>query len=63
MSSTKLETYTFQVGVDHVEASYDTKELLEADGVATAENEGKIYQVGTSDPYTYYMVTKHTSGE
>ena len=58
-----LETYTFQVGVDHVEASYDTKELLEADGVATAENEGKIYQVGTSDPYTYYMVTKHTSGE
>ncbi len=58
-----LETYTFQVGVDHVEASYDTKEQLEADGVATAENEGKIYQVGTSDPYTYYMVTKHTSGE
>lgn len=58
-----LETYTFQVGVDHVEASYDTKEQLEADGVATAENEGKIYQVGTSGPYTYYMVTKHTSGE
>ena len=59
-----LETYTFQVGVDHVEASYDTKELLEADGVATAENEGKIYQVGTEESgYTYYMVTKHTSGE
>ena len=59
-----LETYTFQEGVDNVEASYDTKELLEADGVATAENEGKIYQVGTEESgYTYYKVTKHTSGE
>lgn len=53
-----LETYTFQEGVDNVEASYDTKELLDAAGVATAENEGKIYKVGTSDPYTYYIVKK-----
>ena len=58
-----LETYTFQEGVDNVEASYDTKELLDAAGVATAENENKIYKVGTGDPYTYYKVTKHTSGE
>ena len=53
-----LETYTFQEGVDNVEASYDNKELLDAAGVATAENEGKIYKVGTSDPYTYYIVKK-----
>lgn len=58
-----LETYTFQEGVDNVEASYDTKELLDAAGVATAENEGKIYKVGTGEPYTYYKVTKHTTGE
>lgn len=59
-----LETYTFQEGVDNVEESYDTKELLEADGVATAENEGKIYKVGTEESgYTYFKVTKHTSGE
>ena len=59
-----LETYTFQEGVDNVEASYDTKELLEADGVATAENENKIYKVGTEESgYTYFKVTKHTSGE
>lgn len=58
-----LETYTFLEGVDNVEASYDTKELLDAAGVATAENEGKIYKVGTGEPYTYYKVTKHTTGE
>ena len=53
-----LETYTFQEGVDNVEAPYDTKEQLDAAGVATAENEGKIYKVGTSAPYTYYIVKK-----
>ena len=59
-----LDEYTFQEGVDNVEASYDTKEKLDADGVATAENEGKIYKVGTEESgYKYYMVTKHTSGE
>ena len=57
-----LDEYTFQEG-DAEEATYDTKEQLDAAGVATAENEGKIYKVGTSDPYTYYKVTKHTSGE
>lgn len=59
-----LDEYTFQEGVDNVEASYDTKEKLDADGVATAGNEGKIYKVGTEESgYKYYMVTKHTSGE
>lgn len=57
-----LDEYTLQDG-EAEDAAYDTKEQLEADGVATAENEGKIYKVGTSDPYTYYKVTKHTSGE
>ena len=58
-----LDEYTFQVG-DPVEATYDTKEKLDADGVATAENEGKIYKVGTEESgYTYFKVTKHTSGE
>ena len=59
-----LDEYTFQEGVDNVEASYDTKEKLDADGVATAENEGNIYKVGTEESgYKYYKVTKHTSGE
>ena len=57
-----LDEYTLQDG-EAEDAAYDTKEQLEADGVATAENEGKIYKVGTSDPYTYYKVTKHTFGE
>lgn len=57
-----LDEYTFQVG-DAEEATYDTKEQLDAAVVATAENEGKIYKVGTSDPYKYYKVTKHPSGE
>lgn len=58
-----LDEYTFQVG-DPVEATYDTKGKLDADGVATAENEGKIYKVGTEESgYTYFKVTKHTSGE
>lgn len=57
-----LDEYTLQDG-EAEDAAYDTKEQFEADGVATAENEGKIYKVGTSDPYTYYKVTKHTSGE
>ena len=53
-----LETYTFQEGVDNVEASYDTKELLDAAGVATEANVDKIYKVGTTEPYTYYIVKK-----
>lgn len=57
-----LDDYTLQDG-EAEDATYETKEKLDAAGVATAENEGKIYKVGTSDPYTYYRVTKHTSGE
>ena len=57
-------TYDFEVvtdGTDAAEATvYPTLEALKDAGVATAENEGKIYKVGTADPYTYYKVTKKT---
>lgn len=60
----EFDTYTFQEGVDTAEEpAYDTLELLKAAVTADATTEGKIYKVGASDPYTYYKVTKHTSGE
>lgn len=60
----EFDTYTFQEGVDTAEEpAYDTIELLK-DAVTPSETtEGKIYKVGTGEPYTYYKVTKHTSGE
>lgn len=60
----EFDTYTFQEGIDTAEEpAYDTLELLK-DAVTPSETtEGKIYKVGTGDPYTYYKVTKHTSGE
>lgn len=60
----EFDTYTFQEGVDTAEEpAYDPLELLKAAVTADATTEGKIYKVGTSEPYTYYKVTKHTSGE
>ena len=60
----EFDTYTFQEGVDTAEEpAYDTLELLKAAVTADATTEVKIYKVGTSDHYTYYKVTKHTSGE
>ena len=60
----EFDTYTFQEGVDTAEEpAYDTLEHLKAAVTADATTEGKIYKVGTSDLYTYYKVTKHTSGE
>lgn len=60
----EFDTYTFQEGVDTAEEpAYDTLELLKAAVTADDSTEGKIYKVGTSEPYTYYKVTKHTSGE
>lgn len=60
----EFDTYTFQEGVDTAEEpAYATLELLKAAVTADATTEGKIYKVGTSEPYTYYKVTKHTSGE
>lgn len=60
----EFDTYTFQEGVDTAEEpAYDTLELLKAAVTADDSTEGKIYKVGLSEPYTYYKVTKHTSGE
>ena len=60
----EFDTYTFQEGVDTAEKpAYDTLELLKAAVTPSETTEGKIYKVGTSEPYTYYKVTKHTSGE
>lgn len=56
-------TASYNEESDPIAYTYKTYPELEEAGVATAENEGKIYQVGTSAPYTYYKVTKHTSGE
>lgn len=58
-----LDDYTFQVG-DPVEATYENLTKLEEAGVAKEENVDKIYKVGTVESgYTYFKVTKHTSGE
>lgn len=56
-----FDEYSFQEG-DAVEATYETKEELEAAVTANADTENKIYKVGTTDPYTYYKVTKHVAG-
>ena len=59
----ELTDYTSSYNEEDIAGTYPDLPKLEEAGVATAENEGKIYKVGTSDPYTYYKVTKHTSGE
>lgn len=56
-----FDEYTFQEG-DAVEATYETKGELEAAVTANADTENKIYKVGTTEPYTYYKVTKHVAG-
>lgn len=56
-------TASFQEA-DAVAGQYADFTELENAGVATAENEGNIYKVGTEESgYTYFKVTKHTSGE
>lgn len=58
-----FEEYTLQE-TDAPEADVFTDlDELNASGKNIEDNEGKIYKVGSSDPYTYYKVTKHTSGE
>lgn len=60
----EFDTYTFQEGVDTAEEpAYDTIELLKAAVTPSETTEGKIYKVGTAPDFTYYKVTKHTSGE
>lgn len=53
-----FEEYTLQ-GTDTPEADVFTDlDELNASGKNVEENMGKIYKVGTSDPYTYYIVKK-----
>lgn len=59
----EFDTYEFQDATDTVTDTYDTLENLKAAVTADDSTEGKIYKVGTTDPYTYYKVTKHTTGE
>lgn len=59
----EFDTYEFQDATDTVTGTYDDLDALNAAVTADDSTEGKIYKVGTSDPYTYYKVTKHTSGE
>lgn len=58
-----FDTYDFQDATDTVTDTYDTLENLKAAVTANESTENNIYKVGTGDPYTYYKVTKHTSGE
>lgn len=56
-------TSSYNEESDVIAGTYENLTKLEEAGVAKEENEGNIYKVGTSDPYTYYKVTKKTSGE
>ena len=58
-----FDTYEFQDATDTVTDTYDTLKNLKAAVTANESTENNIYKVGTGDPYTYYKVTKHTSGE
>lgn len=57
-------TSSYNEGSDVIAGTYENLTKLEEAGVAKEENEGNIYQVGTEESsYTYYKVTKKTSGE
>lgn len=58
----EFDTYEFQEG-DVVEAG-EFADLNTLKDAVTADDttEGKIYKVGTSEPYSYYKVTKHVTG-
>lgn len=50
----KFVNYTYTD--ESIAGAYDTKELLDAADLLKADNNGKIYKVGTEDPYTYYQI-------
>ena len=57
-------TASYNVESDVIAGTYENLTKLEEAGVAKEENENKIYKVGTEESgYTYFKVTKHTSGE
>ena len=57
-------TSSYNEESDVIAGTYENLTKLEEADVAKEENENKIYKVGTEESgYTYYKVTKHTSGE
>ena len=59
-----FDEYSFVDGVDTAEEpAYDDLDALKVAITPSETTENKIYKVGTGEPYTYYKVTKHTSGE
>ncbi len=59
-----FDEYSFVDGVDTAEEpAYDDLDALKVAITPSETTENKIYKVGTGEPYKYYKVTKHTSGE
>ena len=57
-------TSSYNEESDVIAGTYENLTKLEEADVAKEENENKIYKVGTEESgYTYFKVTKHTSGE
>lgn len=60
----ELTDYTTSYNEEDIAGTYTNFSELEEAGVAKEENVDKIYKVGTEESgYTYFKVTKHTSGE
>ena len=60
----ELTDYTASYNEEDIAGTYTNISELEEAGVAKEENVDKIYKVGTEESgYTYFKVTKHTSGE
>lgn len=60
----ELTDYTSSYNEEDIAGTYTNFSELEEAGVAKEENVDKIYKVGTEESgYTYFKVTKHTSGE
>lgn len=60
----ELTDYTSSYNEEDIAGTYTNFSELEEAGVAKEENVDKIYKVGTVESgYTYYKVTKKTSGE
>lgn len=64
VTPTPAETYEYEVVTDGTDAeptTYTDLDALKAAVAAGEATEGKIYKVGTEDPYTYYKVTKKST--
>lgn len=65
VTPTPAETYEYTIVTEDTETAEETPFATLADLKAAVEagtaTEGKIYKVGESEPYTFYMVTKKTT--